>query len=166
VKNAALLLIVFSLLGAAFGPAYYSATELERALATGDKAKIEAWVDFDAVRAQMKAQVEEAAASKAGDNPLLGAIAKIASSAGGAVVEGLVTPEGLLLMMGGGGAEATPFGDALGGFEAWDRFALELRPKGEPLAEGGSASGERVAFVFTRSGLLFWRVTEIRLPLD
>ncbi len=135
-------------------------------------------VDFPALRRNLRAQVEDELARRAGPdlqgNPL-GAIALgLANSAGGAAVDAVATPAGvatllqgrsLLHRVSGSGirdddsyAHAPPpdlLRDARGRFESLSRFTATVPNEG----------GAPVVLVLGRTGLQ-WKLEDIRLPLQ
>lgn len=140
-------------------------------------AKVAQYVDFPALRASLKLQVDDYVVRRAGidaQSSLLGSIAlQLASGATDGIVDAMATPAGLAAVMQGrnfwhrlNGRRSTgdaytvappidPLEGAKYGFESPSRFTATVR----------NADGDPVVFVLTRSGFA-WKVTDIQLPLD
>jgi hypothetical protein len=159
----------------AAGP-YLAIHGIRTALAQQDTGRLQKHVDFPALRVNLRAQVEDALARRAGADVasnLFGAAAlSIANSLLGRGVDTLVTPMGIAAILEGRATWKRAVGETVGGdtyapavpadplkeathrYESLSRFTATIR----------DAGGEPVVFVFTRQGLR-WRLTDIRLPL-
>jgi len=142
-----------------------------------DAARLSEHVDFPALRANLKLQIDNYVVRRAGPDMqanLLGAIAlRLASGATDGIVDVMATPAGLAAVMEGrnfwhrldgqrttGDIYATaPPRDPLEGaryrFESPSRFTATV----------SNADGEPVVFVLTRNGFK-WQVSDVRLPLN
>lgn len=158
------------------GP-YLAIHGIRTALAEQDTAKLERYVDFPALRVNLRAQVEDYLARRAGpevSSNLFGAAAlSIANQVLGRGVDTLVTPMGIAAILQGRSTWKRAVGDTIGD----DTYAPAV--PAEPLKEAEhryeslsrftatvhDADGDPVVFVITRQGLR-WRLTDIRLPLQ
>ncbi len=158
------------------GP-YLAIHGIRTALAEQDTAKLERYVDFPALRVNLRAQVEDYLARRAGpevSSNLFGAAAlSIANQVLGRGVDTLVTPMGIAAILQGRSTWKRAVGDTIDG----DTYAPAV--PAEPLKEAEhryeslsrftatvhDADGDPVVFVITREGLR-WRLTDIRLPLQ
>lgn len=160
----------------AAGP-FLTIHRIRSAVQDQDAAKLSEYVDFPALRANLKLQVDNYVVRRAGpdmQSSLLGSIAlRLASGATDGIVDVIATPAGLAAVMEGrnfwhrlGGQRAThdtyataPPRDPLEGaryrFESPSRFTATV----------SNADGDPVVFVLTRSGFT-WKVSDVRLPLD
>ena len=146
---------------------------IRTAIRAQDTAALERWVDFPALRVNLKAHVEDAIARRAGEgvqaNPF-GAIGiRVASGIAGGAVDALATPMGIAAVLEGrntwmraigriedgdtyGPPKAyDPFHDAKQRYESTSRFTVTTH----------DAQGEPLVFVLQRQGLR-WRLVDIR----
>lgn len=176
-------LVIGLLLAAVLGLAAYVAAGpylaihgIRAALAEQDTGRLQKHVDFPALRVNLRAQVEDALARRAGTevaSNLFGAAAlSIANSLLGRGVDTLVTPMGIAAVLEGRATWKRAVGETVGG----DTYAPAV--PADPLKEAThryeslsrftatihDADGDPLVFVFTRQGLR-WRLTDIRLPL-
>ncbi len=176
-------LVIGLLLAAIIGVASYVAAGpylaihgIRTALAEQDSGRLQKHVDFPALRVNLRAQVEDALARRAGtdvaSNPFGAAALSIANSLLGRGVDTLVTPMGIAAILEGRATWKRAIGETVGG----DTYAPAVPT--DPLKEAThryeslsrftatilDAEGDPVVFVFTRQGLR-WRLTDIRLPL-
>lgn len=160
----------------AAGP-YLAIHGIRQALAEQDTARLERHVDFPALRVNLRAQVEDQLARRAGpelQSSLLGSFAlSVANHLIGSGVDTMVTPLGIGAILQGRSMWKKAVGDTVGGdthapavpadplknaehhFESLSRFTATIHDE----------NGRPVICVFTRQGLR-WRLTDIRLPLD
>lgn len=142
-----------------------------------DTARLSEHVDFPALRANLKLQIDNYVVRRAGPDmqaSLLGAIAlRLASGATGGIVDVMATPAGLAAVM-----EGRNFWHRLDGQRTTDDIYTPAPPR-DPLegaryrfespsrftATVSNADGEPVVFVLTRSGFT-WKVSDVRLPLE
>lgn len=173
---ALVLLVVLALAAVAAGP-FVAVRGIRNAVEAQDTAALARHVDFPTLRANLKAQVEDQIARRAGPDAqanLFGALAlRLAGSVTGGIVDAMVTPAGIGALIEGRGlwhrasgggvtaedayAHRSPddvLKDARYGFESTSRFTATVP----------SADGPPLVFVLTRDGLT-WRLTDIRLPL-
>lgn len=176
-------LVIGLLLAAVLGLAAYVAAGpylaihgIRTALAEQDTGRLQKHVDFAALRVNLRAQVEDALARRAGTDvasSLFGAAAlSIANSLLGRGVDTLITPMGIAAVLEGRATWKRAVGETVGG----DTYAPAV--PADPLKEAThryeslsrftatihDADGDPLVFVFTRQGLR-WRLTDIRLPL-
>lgn len=157
------------------GP-YLAIHGIRTALAEQDTAKLERHVDFPALRVNLRAQVEDYLARKAGpevSSNLFGTAAlSIANQVLGRGVDTLVTPMGIAAILQGRSTWKRAVGDTIGGDTYAPAVPAEPLKHAEHRYESLSrftatvhdADGDPVVFVITRQGLR-WRLTDIRLPL-
>ncbi len=158
------------------GP-YLAIHGIRTALVEQDTAKLERHVDFPALRVNLRAQVEDYLARKAGpevSSNLFGAAAlSIANQVLGRGVDTLVTPMGIAAILQGRSTWKRAVGDTIGGDTYSPAVPAEPLKHAEHRYESLSrftatvhdADGDPVVFVITRQGLR-WRLTDIRLPLQ
>ena len=166
------------LLGYLVAGPFLAVNGIRDAIKAQDTAALAEHVDFPALRANLKAQLDDYVVRKAGagaQSNLFGAIAlRIASGVTGGTVDTMVTPAGLGALLegrnlwhraSGGGISDTdsyanqpapdPLKDARYGFESTSRFTATVVDN----------EGKPVTFVLARDGLR-WKLNDIRLPLD
>lgn len=147
---------------------------IHRAVQAGDAAALARHVDFPALRASLKPQVQDRIVRAAGQDAQSGRFAAfgltVAAGLAGGLVDAMVTPVGL--------------GAVMEGRKVWDRIGNVPPPSsGTPAMGPAPAPGPRLRFestsrasaivslddgseltlVLSRSGMR-WRLTEIRLP--
>ena len=176
-KWIALALVLLLALGGyvAAGP-YLAIHGIRQALAEQNTAKLAQYVDFPALRVNLRAQLEDQLARRAGEDAqsnVFGAFAlSMANSVLGAGVDALVTPAAVAAMLQGRTVWKRALGDTANGdtygpprpadplkqaehdFESPSRFTATVHDD----------AGTPTVFVFTRQGLQ-WKLTDIRLPL-
>ncbi|GAB3384240.1 DUF2939 domain-containing protein [Lysobacter fragariae] len=169
-----LLLLLVGYIGA--GP-FLTIHAIRTAVKEQDSAALSRQVDFPALRASFKLQLDNYLVRRAGpevQSSLLGSIAlRMASGASSGLVDVAATPAGLAALM-----EGRNFWHRLDGRRHSDDLNIPAPPR-DPL-EGAeyrfespsrftatvhNASGDPVIFVLTRQGLS-WRVSDVRLPMD
>lgn len=170
------LAVVLALAGYVAAGPYLAIHGIRTALAEQDAGRLERHVDFPALRVNLRAQVEDYLARKAGpeiSSNLFGAAAlSVANRMLGRGVDTLVTPLGIGAILQGRATWKRAIGETVGGdthaqpvpadplktaerrYESLSRFTATVQ----------DADGDPVVFVFTRKGLR-WRLTDIRLPL-
>ena len=180
-KRASIAIVALGLLLLAYvaaGP-WLAIKGIRTALAERDAAALEQYVDFPALRVNLKAHLDDYILRKSGlrkggdvaeSGGFLGAIGlQIASGLGGTAVDAMVTPMGIGSLLQGHAmwkraAGQTTNGDAYGPpqpmdplkgaktrFESTSRFTATVK----------DAEGEPVVAVFQRQGL-HWRLADIR----
>ncbi|MEG2805506.1 DUF2939 domain-containing protein [Stenotrophomonas sp.] len=172
-----LLLALLLLLAGVFvsGP-YLTVRGLAQAIETRDTARLDRYVDFPMLRANLRAQVNDYVVRRAGpevQSNLLGALLLGASEKlTGTAVDAMVTPTGIGALLEGrmlwkrasndlesrdpyaAPRKARPLQGAEHHFESLSRFtATTHAPDGTPIV-----------FVLQRTGLR-WKLVDIRLPL-
>ena len=169
----ALLLALGAYVGAA---PYLTVRAIRAAVKTQDAAALSKQVDFPALRASLKLQLNDRLVREAGpdlQSNLLGALGlSLAGGLIGGAVDTMVTPVGLGALMEGrkvwrrvddglsspdvpAGQPLEPLHDAKYSYESLSRFTATIQDE----------SGRPLVFVMTRAGLR-WRLSDIRLPVD
>lgn len=161
----------------AAGP-YLTINAIRSAVQEQDAAKLSQHIDFPAVRAGLKQQVDDHVVRRAGadvQSSLVGSIAlQLASGATDGIVDAMATPAGLAAVM-----EGRNFWHRLNGRRADSGDSYATAPPLDPLegakyrfespsrftATLANADGDPVVFVLTRQGVS-WKVTDVRLPLN
>lgn len=171
--------LIAGLCGAFYFTPHYVVKTIREAAARRDTATLAKYVDFPAVRASLKAGFREKLAPAGEKTSEVNPIAALGSAFVMALldplVDAVVTPAGLSLMMQGEtpsvgpeGVKRAPTGspaakasaaevDTHMGYESWDRFAWRTKKKG--------SNEEPVVLVLRRESFVFWKLSEIRLPL-
>lgn len=154
------------------GP-YRTLAAIRTAIVEEDAAALALQVDFPALRASLKAQMEDRLARRFGEDANESLFARVAMGVAGVAVDGavevMVTPLGLGALMegremwrGARGAfdppapaetATVPLADPEHRFESSSRFTATVADE----------EGRPVVFVLTRDGLR-WRLSDIRLP--
>lgn len=187
---AALFVVAALFAYVAAGP-YLALRAMDRALANRDSAALSRHVDFPALRANLRAQVEDAIARRVpaeAQGSVLGGLGiEIATAMAGGAAEGLATPAGLAALM--QGRDAWGRLRALTGTDHATPAALPRAAADTDASAGGStaqapsplagathrfeshdrfvvaardAQGRPVTLVLTRRGL-HWRLSDVRL---
>ena len=173
-KWIALLVVGLLALGVYVGAGpYLTVRAIRTAVQAQDPAALAHEVDFPALRASLRAQLEDRMLRRAGveaqANPVAAFGLTLANGVVGGVVDAMVTPTGLAALMEGRAvwtrigeglstdpAPATrpvPLHDAVYRFESTSRFTATVRDR----------DGAPYAFVLARQGLR-WKLADIRLP--
>ena len=165
-------LLVALLAWVAAGP-WIAINGIRGAILAQDTAALERWVDFPALRVNLKAHVGDAIARRAGEgvqaNPF-GAIGiRIAGGIAGAAVDTLATPMGIAAILEGRNTwmraiGRTENGDAYGPPKTYDPFRDAKQRYESPsrfTVATRDAQGQPLVFVLRREGLR-WRLTDIR----
>lgn len=173
---AVLFLALLALGGYVVAGPYLAIHGISQALERRDAAALERYVDFPALRVNLKAQVDDALLRRAGPELQAGlfggALLSLAGSVSGMGVDAMVTPAGVAALLQGDALWKRARGDTVGGdtyaaprplqplqlaehrFESTSRFVATLH----------TADGTAVPCVFTRDGLR-WKLSNILLPL-
>lgn len=173
----AAILIVLALGGYVAAGPYLAIHGISRAVEQRDAAKLAKYVDFPAVRVNLKAQLNDHVVRRAGvdvQSSLLGAVALgLAGNLAGAGVDMLVTPAGIGALLQGQALWKRALGETVGGdtwappapakplqgaqhrFQSLSRFTATTRTQ----------DGKPLVFVFSRKGLR-WKLSNIILPLE
>ena len=171
------LVAALALAGYVVAGPYLAIRGISQAIEQQDTGKLARHVDFPALRANVRAQLEDYLVRKAGvgvQSSLLGGAAlQLAGGVAGLGVDAVVTPLGIGAVLQGHQLWKRAGGDTVGGdtyappapaqplrgaatrFESTSRFTATVT----------TAAGEPVVFVLSRQGLR-WRLTDIRLPLS
>jgi hypothetical protein len=163
-------------LGAAyvyFSP-YVAFARLKLAAGSGDEQALRALVDFPAVRESVKGEVSGAVGRTLSLGGRVRGLGGIAGAAAGVlsshVVDALVTPQGISALVKGGRSVKDAARDAGGGSQGGGGAPAVTTTQGYEgpntfvvhLAERGSGK-ERASLVLTRSGIVSWRMTGVRM---
>ncbi|CAA9307126.1 MAG: hypothetical protein AVDCRST_MAG71-450 [uncultured Lysobacter sp.] len=174
------LLVIGALAFAAYiaaGP-ILALNSIRDAIQREDTAAIARHVDFPAVRVNLRAQIDDYLARRAGPDgqaDVFGALAvRLAGAAAGSVADVLATPAGIGVVLEGRGLIHRITGEGVSAidtyrhqpptdlleratyrYESHDRFAVTVPNR----------DGAPVVFVLTRNGLQ-WKITEVRMPLE
>ena len=152
-----------------FASPWWSLHRLRDAVARHDADAVSAQVDFPALRASVKDQLQASigrdVASADGGNPFAEIGRKFAMAVANPLIDAAVSPEGVAAMVEHGKisiAKPAPASDAPGTeppqekpryavhYRGWDRFAVTAR-------DGGS-------FIFRRAGLWSWKLAGVDFP--
>ncbi|GHH56381.1 DUF2939 domain-containing protein [[Pseudomonas] boreopolis] len=174
-------LVFCALLGYVVSGPYLAIRAIGQAIERQDTAALGRHVDFPALRANLKAQVDDYLVRQAGpglQSSLLGAFAlRAAGGVAGAGVDAVATPAGIGALLQGRTLWKRATGDTVGGATVGGDTYAAPRPD-RPLAryEGRfdsisrfsatvhTEAGTPVVFVLGRDGLR-WKLTNIVLPL-
>ncbi|HVU05164.1 MAG TPA: DUF2939 domain-containing protein [Polyangiaceae bacterium] len=161
--------IVLALAVWVFASPYVAVRGMKSAADAKDAAALSAYVDFAAVRESLKTGVQGKVAAVAGvapENPFAAFGASLAQAFANPMIDTLVTPESLSMMLAGNVparaqglmAAAAPGADVETsmGYTGVNTFELDVKGKGAP--------GNPIGFVLTRSGVLSWKLTAVKLP--
>ncbi len=169
-----LLIALLALAGYVAAGPFLAIRGIRAALERRDVAALDEHVDFAAVRASLRAQIEDAIARHAGPDaqadPFAAFGLKLASTAAGSLADAVATPAGIaavlegrsvLRRLGGGGSRDARAGV---GHERWlDDLHYRYESPSRFTATVRNADGEPVVFVFGRDGLR-WTLVDVRLP--
>lgn len=152
---------------------YLVMAEIRMAIQEGKPDVLRKYVDFPAVRENLKAEINAKtmgdAVRKKDKNPYGAFGAALAAAIIGPIIDMYLTPEALIELgrgqnPGDRGKKnssvtevAADMSQYKGTYEAWDRFVLTV-----PSKDGKDSAG----FVFTREHLTGWRITSLRMPAD
>ena len=179
----ALVVLAIVVVGAVYiGSPFYAFHELKAAAEAGDRERLEAMVDFPAVREDLKRQVDSGAvklarrASGVG-YPIAAVIGALGAALGDSAIDRLVTPDSIGAMIRFGETSrghhkhhaeaATAAGDTTPtapesrtvvhyGFLTPDRFRVSVAPAAD--------TDHPIDLILERHGLFSWRLEAIQLP--
>lgn len=165
----AILLVVG---GIYFGSPYLAARNLREAAISGDADRLDAAVDFPAVRESLKAQTSAALSQKLRDdpqvqaNPYAGFATLLIPAVVDRTVDALVTPKGLAALL--RGARPLRHRRAPGAEEPEVRrdFAWEGADRFRVTLFDTRRGGPRSSFVLERRGFASWKLVAVDLPAD
>lgn len=165
-----ILLLLLAVGGAYALSPLYAFHQLREAARTGDRDRLEALVDFPAVREDLRTQTESKASKLAREaggigHPIAQIFGRAATRASDAAVDKLVTPDAIAQMIRTGrmvrGAGAADDGKAPKdlkiryGYLTPDRFRITIARN--------RRSAAALALIMDRSGLFSWRVERIEV---
>ena len=156
------------------GP-YLTIRGISNAIEQRDTGKLQRYVDFPALRVNLKAQVNDYVVRQAGSqmqSSLFGAVVVgVLGNVTGAGVDTLVTPLGVAALLQGDSAWKRATGDTVGG-DTWGppspaKPLADTHGRYESLSRFTATTrlqdGRELVFVLSRQGLR-WRLTNIILP--
>ena len=162
--------VAFLFVGAYLGSPYWAARQFREAALSADVDRLDATVDFPAVRESLKSQLTVAMTAKFENdpklkgNPFAGLGMMMMPAIVGKMVDGFVTPEGMSALMKRGKLEraraepkVNPDIDLDYGYRTLDRFAVSLKSRKEPNREPAN-------LVFERRGLFSWKMIRLEVP--
>lgn len=175
---AVLLVLLLALLAYVIAGPWLALRGLDQAVARQQYDRFDRYVDFRALRVNLKARIEDRLARAYGgqrsDNPLASAALMLADQSSGKLVDAMVTPAGIAILLEGNvlinrvsdplqaprgnvppAQRTSPLTDAKAGYQSPSRFTAVVHNRNQ----------QPVAFVFSRSGL-HWKLTDIELPQD
>ena len=151
--------IILTAAALAYLSPYAAVTRMERAVREKDAAALSRYVNFPALRENLKSQagaVLGQAEEKGRDDFIAPFLLSLAARLTGLTVDTLVTPEGLELWLRHWTPERMEEVEASRRHESPDRFAVRVRERARP--------GREIVLVLRRDGLVSWRLSEVRLP--
>ena len=156
----------------------YAFHQLEQAAESGDRERLEAMVDFPAVREDLKRQVDSRATklartAKGVGYPIAAVIGALGAALGDRAIDKLVTPDAISAMIrfgetprqrhrqaaakDGDDLQTGPHGARVrGGYLSPDRFRFRVSPAAAP--------DRGVDLILERHGLFSWKLEAIELP--
>jgi hypothetical protein len=166
---AALVVAVALFAGAYLGSPYWAAHNFREAARNADADKLDAAVDFPAVRESLKAQLSAAMMKKMGsdpamkDNPFAGLGALMMPAIIDKMVDSFVTPDGIAAIARGQKPRRSeqpkvqnPDIEFAGAYVGMDRF--RVKTSNRKMREEGPA------LLFERRGLFGWKLIRLELP--
>jgi hypothetical protein len=156
--------------GIYIGSPYYAVRSLRSAALEADTDKLEAGVDFPAVRESLKSQMSAAMMTKMQndpemrDNPFAGLGAMMMPAIIDRMVDSFVTPDGIAAMMRGqkptdrATGQANPDIENHTQYVNLDRFRVRLRNK--------KTNEDGPSLLFERRGFATWKLIKLELPAD
>lgn len=164
--------IVMALATAYFASPFFAASALVEAMRRGDQKKIEALVDFPAVKDSLRTQMTEVLTDsmtndpEMRDNPFAGmAVAMVPAMVGGAV-DMMVSPKGLSALA--SGHTAPTAGEAPAATSDADRpkhqFTYDSIDRFRSSAVSQSDPTQHVSFIFERRNVFSWKLVKVELP--
>jgi len=153
-----------------FGSPFWAARQFKEAALSADVDRLDAAVDFPAVRESLKSQMTVALTAKMQNdpemksNPFAGLGMMMMPAIIGKMVDSFVTPDGMSAMMKrgqvkGDATETTVNPDVEYSYDyrSLDRFAVTV-------AAPETKDGEAPRFVFERRGLFSWKMIRMEIP--
>ncbi|MFY9329739.1 MAG: DUF3426 domain-containing protein [Georgfuchsia sp.] len=161
--------VVFMLFGVWFYFAPYIAVRGMRSAAEAkDAATLSSYVNFPALRENLKATANARLFSQVvnENDPFAALRVVMAGALINQIADAFVTPESLTLMLHGAKpqsgsnipqpTQSAPETDTTMSYESFDRFVVTVKGKED--------TGDPVALVFNREGILSWKLSALRLP--
>lgn len=147
---------------------------IHRTLETRKLDRLERYVDFEALRGSLQAQVDESLLRAAGDQaqgPFAQAALATLGRLSDQAVDALVSPRGVAILLEGrtlarrvGGTDARSSATAADeGYRPLDHAVTRYESPSRFTATVRSAGDRQVVFVFTRDWFT-WKLSEIRMP--
>lgn len=152
---------------------YLAVNGMRSAAEEKNAAKLSGYVDFPAVKEDLKANLNAKLTAQLGKekgaNPFADMGEAMAEALINPIVEALVTPESLAIMMEGEKEQAQPAGnesksseskpgaETSMAYEGLNRFVFTVTQKNE--------TGGAIGLVFHREGLFSWKLAALRLPI-
>ena len=174
------VLILLALAAAYVGSPLYAFHQLKQAAQSGDRERLEALVDFPAVREDLKRQVDSKATKLARTAsgvgyPIAAILGHLGAALGDRAIDRLVTPDAISAMVQFGetprgrrtdGAAGSPPGGSGGGRGPEVGFNLVyLTPDRVRVRVAPAANPDRpVDLILERHGFFSWRLEAIELP--
>ena len=153
---------------------YQVVRNMQEAAQAHNASKLASYVDFPAVKENLKAELNGQMLQKLQGNPLAAVGAVFTSALVNAMVDAMVSPQGLAMMMQGekplaasktetteSSAQPEP-GKASNkvettmGYDGLSQFTVKVYPRGKPE--------QTIHLVLQRHNILSWQLTEIHLP--
>lgn len=180
-RNAVILLGLVLLLASVLASPYWTVHQIRQAAKAQDADALANYVDFSAVKAQLKAQLQQALMTTLSNKGQLEGMEALGTAMVdafvGPMVDALVSPASLGLMLQGqsmslpmqpaqstkdahpgksNGAENTPAVNMTMGYESVQHFYIALAAQQDP--------SKNIRFILSRTGVWTWQVTAIQLP--
>lgn len=153
---------------------YQAVHNMQEAAQAHNASKLASYVDFPAVKENLKAELNGQMLQKLQGNPLAAVGAVFTSALVNAMVDAMVSPQGLAMMMQGekplaaSKAETTESSaqtnpdtasdkvETKMGYDGLSQFTVKVYQRGKPE--------QAINLVLQRQNILSWQLTEIRLP--
>jgi hypothetical protein len=159
-RTMTLLVSILLLVAALLYLSPYAATlRMERAIRERDAATLSTYIDFPDLRESVKGKAG-AVLGREGpgerDDLFAPFLLLLTATLTNLTVDALVTPEGLDLWLRYWTPARAEKVETSKGYEAYGRFAVRVREKGQPENE--------IVFVFRREEVVSWKLYEVRFP--
>lgn len=172
------LIVVAAGVGSYASP-YLTMHEMRSAIVDNDADAFSSYVDYPALRENLRAQMMVALQQKAADDPEIqgngGAALGMAMAAGvvNEVIDVFITPSSVMKMVSKGqprsAARTTQPADSTSADSSSSHqkdYSVRYRNWSTVVATANENGPEPIAFIFKRDGLWSWKLTGIKLPLD
>jgi hypothetical protein len=169
-KNKISILLVIALLGTClFFTPHLAVNSMKSAAESGDANKLASYVDFPALKENLKisigAKISDVAKDQQ-DNPFAYIGAALAMAIVNPLIDALVTPSSLSMMMKGekpslegkqvGYSKSQSDADVSMSYDGINRFIVTINKKTE--------NEKPLRLIYNRDGIFFWRLTAIDIP--